>query len=717
MKRYNRTKMKALSKNNKRLRRSIASLMVTALIISFFIQSFAYSGNTPKEEVVYINLNNDGSVREIYVVNSFELDQDGRIIDYGDYTAFRQLTSSGRIQTEKDMITIDSKAGKLYYEGTLKVNSIPWLFNIRYFMDGKEYTGEDIAGKSGALEIRMSIRKNPGSKGEFFQNFTLQNTFKLDSSTCKNIRADGAAIANAGRFKQVVFTVFPGKNADISVRADVENFEMEGISINGITMDMDMDFESDPTMTSKLKELRDGVIKLDDGAAKLKDGAKDLSEGTDELKTGVFDLNDGVTDLADGTSELAEGAGELTDGMRELNDAIKDLNKGTKELAKGTKELKDGSKKLLAGANNLQDGIDSLSGGLSRLSSQNDVLTGGAGQIFDSMISAASEQLKAAFPIPDLTRINYKQVIDGILEQIGGSAMQQAMDQAESGITSEVTAYFLEQVKAGYPDADDETIAMIMNGEEIRAQIASTVAVQMSAIRDEIISSVEGGLAADPDYLALFTLWEQLTGYEGFYNGLKAYTAGVSEISSGAVDLAAGMKDWCDGMSELKEGTVEIHDGMVELRDGVIDLKDGTAKLLDGTVDLEEGIIELNDGMIELRDGVIKLLDGAVELYDGTVEFYDGTVTMAEGTLEFRDKTSHIENDMKDIIKEKIDEMLGRNFKPISFVSEKNTEVMSIQFVMQTEEICVPAIGKPQIQPAENMSFFERLLALFGIKK
>jgi len=67
--------------------------LIFALLISLCVQSFALSGTAPKEEVVYVNLSKGGSVDAIHVVNSFELDQDGRIIDYGDYTAFREMTS------------------------------------------------------------------------------------------------------------------------------------------------------------------------------------------------------------------------------------------------------------------------------------------------------------------------------------------------------------------------------------------------------------------------------------------------------------------------------------------------------------------------------------------------------------------------------------------------------------------------------------------------
>lgn len=105
----------------------LSLLLVFSLILMFTIPVFAATTNTDstKQEVIYINLNSDGSVSEICVVYIFELDEDGQIVDYGDYTALRNMTSNDKITFENETVHIDTKAGKLYYEGTLNKNVIP----------------------------------------------------------------------------------------------------------------------------------------------------------------------------------------------------------------------------------------------------------------------------------------------------------------------------------------------------------------------------------------------------------------------------------------------------------------------------------------------------------------------------------------------------------------------------------------------------------------
>ena len=58
----------------KHIKRIIATLLAALLMVSIMpLSAFAEEENTPKEEVVYINLNADGSVKEINVVNIFDL--------------------------------------------------------------------------------------------------------------------------------------------------------------------------------------------------------------------------------------------------------------------------------------------------------------------------------------------------------------------------------------------------------------------------------------------------------------------------------------------------------------------------------------------------------------------------------------------------------------------------------------------------------------------
>lgn len=204
----------------------LSVLLVVALLFTITTPVFAIE-STPsgssKEEVVYINIAADGTVKAIYVVNIFGA---GSVIDYGDYSEIKNLNTSDKITQDGNKITFSSSADRVYYQGKLNTTEIPWNISIRYFIDGIEYSATDITGKSGRLEIHFAITENENASGDFFDTYALQASFTLDTKKCTNIVATGATVANIGSDKQISYTILPGKGIDTSITAEVKNFEM-----------------------------------------------------------------------------------------------------------------------------------------------------------------------------------------------------------------------------------------------------------------------------------------------------------------------------------------------------------------------------------------------------------------------------------------------------------------------------------------------------------
>ena len=70
-------------------------------------------------------------------------------------------------------------------------------------------------------------------------------------------------------------------------------------------------------------------------------------------------------------------------------------------------------------------------------------------------------------------------------------------------------------------------------------------------------------------------------------------------------------------------------------------------------------------------------------------------------------------------ISEKIDEMLegitGGGAETVSFVSEKNTEVDSVQFIIRTEAIESDDAETAAPEVKEHLTFWQKILRLFGL--
>lgn len=292
----------------------ISVLLSAALMITVCNPAFAGAAeknkSSEKEETIYATLASDGSLKSMYAVNSFN---GGNITDYGNYENVKMLNTEDPIKQNGDTVTFSSSAEKVYYQGDLENRPLPWNISIQYLLDGKKYTADEIAGKSGHLEVRFKVEKNEDCTGSFYDNYALQASFTLDTEQCSDISAPDATIANAGGSKQLTYTILPGKGIDTSFYADVKDFEMESASINGIHLNLNADID-DSALTGKVGELISAVSSLNKGAAQLSDGTAAVEEGASKTEQGALALKNGASSLS-GISELKNASSQIRSGI------------------------------------------------------------------------------------------------------------------------------------------------------------------------------------------------------------------------------------------------------------------------------------------------------------------------------------------------------------------------------------------------------------------
>ncbi len=206
-----------------------------------------------------------------------------------------------------------------------------------------------------------------------------------------------------------------------------------------------------------------------------------------------------------------------------------------------------------------------------------------------------------------------------------------------------------------------------MVSDEVQGLIAMNIESAMAgdAVQSEIAAEVEQATGADSALIKpLNTLATQLTGFDAFYQGLLQYTNGVDSAARAASQVA------------------------------------------DGTARLQAGAAQVSGGAASLQQGSRSLTDGAAQLAGGSSE-------LAEGTGELRGRTSDMDSQLNDKIDELIDGFTGADYEICSFVSEKNTQVDAVQFVMTTPAIEEAEARRAPAQEAQTLSLWQRLLALF----
>ena len=624
--------------------------------------SLAATKSSEKEEVIYANLTSSGDIEKIYAVNIFE---DKDIVDYGVYETVKNMNTMDKINYSNGKITIQNSEDKLYYQGIMKQNTeMPWTIKVRYKLDGVEYAPSELAGKSGKLEISISIKENKKCKKNFFENYALQTVVQLDTNLCENIKSDEATMANVGGLKQLTYTILPGNEKDIKITSDVTDFEMSEIQVNGINLNLGLDKDSIDTssLTGELDKLKDAVNDLDDGANELNDGAKKLDDGAVTLTDGIKTIQDGLDQLNSKSSSLTSGSSDVLSALKTIQSSLNNVSTSSKDL-----------KQLSSASTSIKSGIDSLVKGLKTVDSSIDTYNSSlkkAGLNSASELAQKNKQALSALGITNTQRKLYSAYTSG-----GSQAVSAELAKLAQAGDSEAVALY-KQVSAGNTDAVTQYV-----------QAAGK------------LISVETLLKADASYIE---------GSSKLINGIDAQmstSSGQTTLMSGAVSLQTNYKKFDASIQDLVSSLNNLMANMTQLKSGI-------NKLTDNYATLDSGIKEYTSAVNKITNGYSKVYEGALDLVSGTHSLYKGTTELTDGTGEVKGDTSDLDSKVDDEVDSMIDNFAGGDFEVESFVSDKNTDVDSVQFVIKTEAIKKEEV-KVEEEKTEELNFWQKLLNLF----
>ena len=141
---------------------------------------------------------------------------------------------------------------------------------------------------------------------------------------------------------------------------------------------------------------------------------------------------------------------------------------------------------------------------------------------------------------------------------------------------------------------------------------------------------------------------------------------------------------------------------------------DGVAAYTNGVDSAANGAAALRDGVNTLRQNTAVLNDATSLLDSKTGELADGARTLHNGTETFAEQTSGINGMVDDQIQNIMGSLTGGD-EIHSFVSEKNTNVDSLQFVIKTAAIEKAEETAVEEPPVVKRNFWQKLLHLFGL--
>ena len=251
-----------------------------------------------KDEKVYVNLNPDGSLREVIITDKIHCENPNAVVEDKSDLKDIEVIKGGSIKEQKDgKIIWQMEANDLYYRGK-STKKLPFDINIKYFLDGKEMKPSKLAGKSGDLKITFDFKNNlsdkkdyKGKKGEFYSPMGIAALLTLPTENFHNVEGEDVAVTTEGDNTIVAIACVPGlyKSLDLDnnkvkeiedielpehfeITCKVENFKMNAIAVTATggfpedeDFDIDLDFidELDENL-QKVKRIKDSFDKMDD---------------------------------------------------------------------------------------------------------------------------------------------------------------------------------------------------------------------------------------------------------------------------------------------------------------------------------------------------------------------------------------------------------------------------------------------------------------------
>lgn len=557
---------------------------------------------------------------------------------------------------------------------------LPVDCKVKYELDGKEISAEELAGKNGKVKItleyinKMENQVNIEGKSEIlYTPFLVISGVIVDNENNKNIKVSNGKVINDGSKTIVMGIALPGMQESLNISTedteipnkieitmDSTNFEIGNImsfctpkilengEIDDILDKTDELFEQVNDLQSATNQIEDGAVKLNNGVDTLNNGAQSLNNGANELNDGVGTLKSGTSKITAGANSLRSGTAEYTSKLKEFNEGVNGVVNGANTLSLSYNGINDGLAKLNENTSQLVTGANAVSAGLTNIKN---ILQGTPSTTQQTTISVTPNNADKITRIQNATK-NNEDLLDTLNtnnETLRSLAATITDENAKASIEAQISANM-------------GIIASLKgNDSELNAVAASL---------NEPVTYTANAPSSNADITTLISSIDQLIGVANNVAGgtvtaqgaITQLSVGSSEFKKGLDNLVGGANALLDANDKLVGVAGTIASGANELANGVVSLDQGANKLSDGTN-------SLRNGTSELANGTNTLLDGSNELVDGIKKFNNDGIKKIN---------NYVNGDLKNTVK-RIEKLEGLSADFNKFGSEEERE--AIKFI------------------------------------
>lgn len=647
-----------------------------------------------KDESVYLISDANGNVNKTIVVDHLKnKDKKDTLEDASNLSDIENVKGKEKFTQSGDKLTWQAGGKDIYYQGTA-TEEPPVTQKVTYYLDGKEISPEDLAGKSGKVKIRFDYTNTTsytetvnGEKQTVSVPFAAVTGLVLGDGF-ENIEVTNGKAEVSDSSSVVLGYALPGLKDSLGIKdkdldgdvnipeymemtADVENFSMPAAMTFVVNA-------SDYVSTDGIdtSDLDDMINDLKDASTQLQDGSKTLAEGTDTLADGLSTLQSKLGTFASGVGTLQSGLKTYTDGVSTLSGGLNTLgnstgalvsgadklNSGAGQLASGSATLKDGLKTYTNGASQLNTGLNQLNDSTGSLATGVTSLNDGAKTLSDGInaankgaagVSAGVAQLKTSIDTAktgaDSLTAGAKQVDEGV------DKLKQSLSDMPETIKARINQSLepLNKLNVGklfktlgYIDTDKITVDNVSAAADAAVNNAGDIITALTSMNDPYPSATYNkilvGLSQGKGAVSVYSVVNKSVTDSA--STVKALKDGSAKVSEGASSLDAGLGQLADGASELSSGASDLAKGTTKLATGATELQTGTQSLADKLPELTKGITSLVNGSNELvknndtlNAGATALNAGASQLSAGTQSLMNSVPTLTSGIKQLVD--------------------------------------------------------------------------------
>lgn len=348
------------------------------------------------DEAYYAMTDYYGNLTDGSVVKSYRTNGIATVTDYGDYDEVINLTDgTAPSQTGgKTVFQLDESdlPNTFYFEGkTAKpFAQLPWTLSVSYTLNGVPTKAEDLAGKTGVVEVNLDAVPNEGASEYARNNYTLEAMAVFNQDDILSLEAPGAQVQLIGNLRAVLFIGLPGEECHYTIRVGSDDFSFGGMTFlmvpatlsqleeitklserkddleenyNKLSGSMDSLLDAMAAMTGSLNASASGLDQLNQARNIFSNGKGSIYSGTDALRADLSNLADVLEPVEGQITALSKTITSSKATLNSMVDTVKNLRDDLEDVEDALEDLRDGKgdlKAVLRASGDLQSSLNSL---------------------------------------------------------------------------------------------------------------------------------------------------------------------------------------------------------------------------------------------------------------------------------------------------------------------------------------------------------------------